>query len=117
MQQQQQQQQDSCLEQEEQGCSYQDQALSAGPGELLQLPRVLQQVPEEDSRAVLSMQASMEQLGRQQQQQQLAKQAGEVAMVEPVTGSGEVAAAEGAEQQLLQVRCRPANHNVCAEYF
>jgi uncharacterized protein with von Willebrand factor type A (vWA) domain len=114
--QQQQQQQDSCLEQEEQDCSHQEQEdLSDGPGELLQLPRVLQQVPEEDSRAVLSMQASMEQLGGQQQQQ-LAKQAEEVATVQTVTESGGDAA-EGAEQQLLQVRYTHTDCPVCAELW
>jgi hypothetical protein len=80
--------------------------------ELLQLPRVLHQVVEEDSRAVLSMQASQEQLGGlqcQQQQQQLAPSKIEDAAAVPAVASGqdtaEGTASTATQRQLLQVSC------------
>jgi hypothetical protein len=81
--------------------------------ELLQLPRVLHQVVEEDSRAVLSMQASQEQLGglqrQQQQQQQLAPSKIKDAVAVPAVASGqdtaEGTASTTTQQQLLQVSC------------
>jgi hypothetical protein len=79
--------------------------------ELNQLPRVLHQVLEEDSRAVLSMQASQEQLGglQHQQQQQPAPSKFEEAAAAAAVASGREAtegtASMATQQQLLQASC------------
>jgi hypothetical protein len=76
--------------------------------ELLQLPRVLHQVLEEDSRAVLSMQASQEQVGGLQRQQQptASSTTQEAAAVAAVTNGREAAeVAASTATQLLQVSC------------
>lgn len=76
--------------------------MSSAGAELLQLPRVLQQVPEEDSKAVLSMQASREHLsGPPLEQQKDINKAEDAAATVFVAESGRVAV-EGSEQQLLQ---------------